>query len=68
LLRSCSTPLSQNRSVLKSELARIEVLDARWSCDSVADREELAGSSSVVSRLPQYLMTAMLIGAEQVAS
>lgn len=44
------------------------VVDLRSSWSRVTLNEELVGRMSFVSRLPQYLMTAMLTGALQVAS
>lgn len=54
-----SLPLSHSLSCLKSLLARIEVVERRSSCDRVTDRLEFVGKIKEVSRLPQYLMTAM---------
>lgn len=65
LLTSSSTPFSQRRSSSKTGSARMVVLERRWSCERVTEREEFVGRmSSKGLRLPQYLMTAMLTAGE----
>lgn len=56
---SSSFPLSHSLSPShSSEIAAVVVVPI-WSGSRVTDSEELIGSSSLLSRLPQYLITAM---------
>ena len=78
-----SFPFNHNLSPFsKDSSAREVVVDLKWSWSSVTERDELVGKISLVSRLPQYLlsalhiemkttaylMTAILTGAVDVAS
>jgi hypothetical protein len=65
---STYTPFSHRRSVAKSGLAVTVVIALRSSWFIVTDTLELIGRLRETSRLPQYLMTAMLDGAEWVAA
>jgi hypothetical protein len=59
-------PLSQSRSDSKAGLAETVVVAERWAGSSVTLMLELMGKMSFSSRFPQYLMTAILLGARPV--
>ena len=64
---SSSTPLSQRRSRSKDleAVTVVVVRRSRWLI--VTDTDELIGVLSRASALPQYLITAMLVGDETVS-
>ena len=64
---SSSVPLSQSRSEEKDLDAEAVVTARRSHWSRVTETEELMGVFSWILALPQYLMQAMLVGAETVA-
>lgn len=61
---SCGLPLSRSESEDRYEGEHEAVVWVRRSsCERVTERDELVGRFSFGSRLPQYLITAMLTGA-----
>ena len=59
-------PFNQRRSLSKLRLAITVVLASRSAWSSVMLTDEFSGRFNLVSRLPQYLIRAMLVGAQHV--
>ena len=59
-------PLSHRRSSVNDGLTATVVVAARWSGFRVTLKLELSGKMRSSSRLPQYFITAMLLGARPV--
>lgn len=55
-LISSSFPFNHSLSPCSNDAsAREVVVDRRWSCESVTERDEFVGRMRAVSRFPQYL-------------